>query len=389
MKILVLTIAHAGDDARIVHRQVRSLLEKSHHVTLLAPEPSSGRSKDPEGLERISVRRAVGRSRLAAWLDARGKLRSFRESADLVLVHDPELLPIVGLMRWTKATLVWDVHEDFESSVTDREWIPPKLRPLVARLVRLTERLVQRRFHVLVAESSYQSRFPGSPVVPNSTWIPDEVNTSRRADQIVYVGRISLGRGVLSLIAVAEELGRRKGPRLVLVGPVDPDAEALIIDATSNGLLDWRGSIPNPEAMAIVSESVAGLSLLANLPNYVHSRPTKVIEYMAHGTPAITTPLPLASEMIIKSGSGVVTSTFDGPDLVRDVVDAVMAFASSPALRNEHGLAGWRFVHDHFSWDVDGLVFVNVIEELANTRSECSRHSEKTTRRSANRGSQF
>lgn len=388
MKILVITVAHAGDDARIVHRQVRSLVEASHCVTLLAPEPKSGQSQDPEGLERVVVRRAVARSRLAAWLDARRKLRRFRGSVDLVLVHDPELLPIVGLMRWTKATLVWDVHEDFESSVSDREWIPPKLRPLVARLVRLAERLVQRRFHVLVAESSYQSRFPGSPVVPNSTWIPDEVSTARRADQIVYVGRISLGRGVLSLLAVAEELRRRKGPRLVLVGPVDSDAEELIVDATCSGLLDWRGSIPNPEAMSIVSESVAGLSLLANLPNYVHSRPTKVIEYMAHGTPVITTPLPLASEMITKSGSGVVTSAFDGPDLVRDVVDAAMAFASSPALRHEHGLAGWRFVRDYFSWNVDGLVFVKLIEELANRRSNDARHSEKTSRRGVNHSSQ-
>ena len=52
--------------------------------------------------------------------------------------------------------------------------------------------------------------------------------------------------------------------------------------------------------------ALAGLSLLEDRPNYRHSMPTKVIEYMAHGLPVITTPLPLAADLVERSGCGIV-----------------------------------------------------------------------------------
>ena len=50
--------------------------------------------------------------------------------------------------------------------------------------------------------------------------------------------------------------------------------------------------------MATIDGALAGLSLLRDLPNYRGSMPTKVVEYLAHGVPAITTPLPLAREIV-------------------------------------------------------------------------------------------
>jgi len=50
---------------------------------------------------------------------------------------------------------------------------------------------------------------------------------------------------------------------------------------------------------------------------------------------------------------------------VADVADAVMAYASSPALRGEHGTNGWRYVRDHLSWDSDGARFIGLLEGFA------------------------
>ncbi len=366
VNVVVVTVAHRGDDARIVHRQIRSLLEGNHSVTLIAPDPGDARSQDPPGLERIVVQRAVGRRRLGAWWQARRVTRRFSRIADVVIVHDPELVPVIGIGRWRRTALVWDVHEDFVASVSDRRWIPRPLRPIVRRGLLVLEAVAKRRFRLILAEDSYQARFPGAPVVPNSTWIGDApADVDLHDPRVVYVGRLSRSRGVSTLVSLGEELVARGGPRLVLVGPADPDVAAVLDDAARRDVLDWCGPLPNPEAMSVVRGAVTGLSLLSNHPNYVHSRPTKIVEYMAQGTPAISTPLPLAIEMIDASGAGVITTHWLGPELVTEVADAVMAYVSSPALRGAHGLAGHEYVRHSLSWNADGATFVSLVEEFS------------------------
>lgn len=363
MNVLVVTCAHRGDDARIVHRQIKSLLDAGHTVTLVAPDPGDSRAVDPRGLERIAIPRAVGRRRRESWWAARRVTRRFARVVDAVIVHDPELLPIVGIGRWHGATLVWDVHEDFVASVPDRRWIPALFRSTVRLVVSVVQRLALRRFRIFLAEESYRDSFPDAPVVPNSTWVDDRPGLVDSEARVVHVGRLSKGRGVSTLIAVGEELASRAGPKLILVGSADADVEPVVRDAVERGVLEWRGPLANPAALELVRGAVAGLSLLGNHPNYVHSRPTKIVEYMAQGTPVITTPLPLASEMICQSDAGVITSGWFGPDVVNDVVDAVFAYVSSPALRAEHGARGWEYVRRELSWNADGARFVSVIED--------------------------
>lgn len=367
MHVLVVTCAHRGDDARIVHRQIRSLLEHDHTVALIAPEPGDeARRQDPRGLERLVIPRAEGRRRWRAWWAVRRTARRFARVIDVVIVHDPELLPVLGVGRWHGATMVWDVHEDFVASVSDRRWIPWFVRPVVRRLVAGLEWFARRRYRVVLAEDSYRERFPEAPVVPNSTWVLDDPAPLDSADQrVVYVGRLSRGRGASSLVSVGEELVRRGGPRLVLVGAADADVEPVLRDAVRRGVVEWRGPLSNPEAMSVVRGAVAGLSLLGNHPNYVHSRPTKVVEYLANGVPAICTPLPLATQMIEASGAGVVTRHWMGPELATEVADAVMAYASSPAMRGEHGAEGWQYVRENLSWNSDGARFVGLLEGFA------------------------
>lgn len=375
MNVVVVTVAHRGDDARIVHRQIRSLVEAGHSVTLVAPDPGEeSRRLDAPGLERIVVQRAVGRRRMSSWWQARRVLSRFARVADVILIHDPELVPVVGLGRWRNTVLVWDVHEDFVASVTDRRWLPKPIRPAVRMTLRAVQRFAERRFHIVIAEHSYGERFVGAPVVPNSTWVVPTPETVASDKRVVYVGRVSAGRGAAALVSLGDELTSRRGPRLVVVGPADRDVEAIMRDAHQRGVLEWRGPLANPEAMRLVDGAVAGLSLLLDEPNYRHSQPTKIMEYLAHGTPTITTPLPLAAELVGTSGGGVVTRHWSGPDLVTEVADAVMAFATSDELRNRTGLTGWSYVKDNVSWNADGAAFVRLLEEwVQSTRRSTAR----------------
>lgn len=362
MRVLVVTVAHRGDDARIVHRQIRSLLDAGHSVTLVAPDPGDeARRLDPPGLSRVAVPRAVGRRRSSSWRAARRAVGELG-AIDVVLLHDPELVPVLGIGRRRGRVVVWDVHEDYVASVGDRRWLPGPVRPVVRAAVRALVWFARQRLRIVVAEHSYRDRFPNAPVVPNSTWVAESPASVDEPRRVVYVGRVSFGRGAAALVSVGEELSARGGPRLVVVGAADREVEALLRDAHDRGVLEWRGPLANPEAMRLVRGAVAGLSLLLDEPNYRHSQPTKVMEYMAQGTPVITTPLPLAAELVTTSAGGVVTRQWSGPALVDEVVDAVMTYAGDSARRDAHGSAGWRHAREHLDWNRDGAQFVRTLE---------------------------
>jgi glycosyltransferase involved in cell wall biosynthesis len=369
MHVVVVTVAHRGDDARIVHRQARMLCEAGHRVTLIAPDPGGeARRSDPAGLVRVTVPRAVGRRRVKAWRAARRELGRVGGDAEVVLIHDPELVPVTGWgvgrrRTWRQAALVWDVHEDFVASVEARWWIPRLLRPVAAMVVRAVEWVARRRFRLLLAEDAYAERLGDAPVVPNSTWVPEQVAAYEPPARAVYVGRVSQGRGVDTLIAVGRELRRRGTDVTVeLIGAADADVRARLQAAHDAGDVVWRGPLPNPEAMNRVQGALAGLALLHDEANYRHSRPTKCVEYLANAVPVITTPLPLAAELIERSGGGAVTVDVHGDGVVAEVVACLLRWRDDPLERARLGAAGHAYVAQHHNWQRDGPAFVGLLE---------------------------
>src|SRR4029077_5887508 len=82
--------------------------------------------------------------------------------------------------------------------------------------------------------------------------------------------------------------------------------------------------------------ALAGLSLLQDEPNFRHSMPTKVVEYMARGVPVVTTPLPAAADLVTRYGCGFVVP-FGDP---RAAADAVLKLAGDASLRAKVGSRG-------------------------------------------------
>ncbi len=97
MRVVVCTVVHHPADARIRYRQIRALLDGGHDVTYIAPHGS-----DPTPwpkLTTVAIPRAAGRRRIGALRAARRALSAHTKDADLLLVHDPELLLILPLLR--------------------------------------------------------------------------------------------------------------------------------------------------------------------------------------------------------------------------------------------------------------------------------------------------
>lgn len=355
MKVLVLTVVHDPEDARVRHRQIPVLQRAGHEVTLAAPFTEHGRSV-PGDLLAIDVPRARGRNRLRAVLAARRLLRRRAQDFDLVLMHDPELLLAA---RGLRGTFVWDVHEDTVASLRLKPWLPRPLRPVAARAAQAMERWAEEHLNLLLAEESYQERFSRPhPVVPNSVVPPEDPRTDVER-RVVYVGRVSLKRGAREMV----ELGRRlQGDVEVhVIGSADPDCVELMRAAHAEGAVVWHGFVPNEEALAQVEGALAGLSLLHDEPNYAHSVPTKMLEYLAHGVPVLTTPNPISVRLVEEGDCGIVVP-------FGDVAAAEAAVRSLDADREERARLvrnGRAMVLERFDWRKDGERFVAALEGFA------------------------
>jgi glycosyltransferase involved in cell wall biosynthesis len=362
VRILVVTVVHHPEDSRIRHRQIKALLAAGWQVTYAAPFTGYGLSTSgaPEGLSLVDLPRAAGRRRFRAWRAARDLLKRRGPQHDVILLHDPELL--AALPRQGIPPVVWDVHEDTAAALTLKPWLPPLMRPGVRWLVERMERWAERRVHLILAEYAYRNRFRDEHlVVPNVNAVPESVPPPD-LPRAVYVGSLTPARGALDMIEVARLVaGKTQGAvKVLLIGPAASDVTGQLRAAVSEGVLDWPGFLPSHQAMQHVDGSLAGLSLLHDEPNYRVSLPTKVVEYMAHGIPVVTTPLPLAQELVAESGCGVVVPFGDSEAVARAILD----LWSDPERRRQMGTAGHLAARERYDWATHGADFVAELHRL-------------------------
>ena len=363
MRVVVCTVVHHPADARILHREIRALLDAGHDVLYIAPFRACDVTPWPE-VRAVDVPRAVGRRRLGALRAAQRQLEKYAPHADLLLIHDPELLLVLPLVRHRPPT-VWDVHEDTAAALATKAWLPGALRRAAAAGVLRAEGLAEQHLHLLMAETSYNERFAGlHPVVPNTTYVPDQAAPYDGQARVVYVGHMSPDRGAAEMVGLAE-LVHPDGITVELIGSADARARAVIEPARDAGILRWHGYTPNDEAMLITDGALAGLSLLQDDPNLRHSMPTKVAEYMARGVPVITTPLPLAADLVERSGCGFIVP-FGDPAAA---AEAVRALQKDPALRDAMGARGHQDAAQFLRWPEDARAFVAQLEQWAGVSS--------------------
>jgi glycosyltransferase involved in cell wall biosynthesis len=277
-----------------------------------------------------------------------------------MLIHDPELLLALPSRR-RRPPVIWDVHEDTAAALGTKPWLPRPLRPPAAVAVHTAERMAERYVHLILAEHGYVTRFGRlHPVVPNTTYVPDAPAPPDDDRRVMYVGHLSPDRGTGDMIELARLL-RPRGITVELIGPADARARAQIGPVQAAGLLRWHGFVPNDQAMPLLDGALAGLSLLHDEPNFRHSMPTKVVEYMARGVPVVTTPLPAAAELARGHECGFVVPFGDVPA----ACEAVLALHRDQDLRVKMGLRGHDAVRRTLGWPAAARDFVAQLEAWA------------------------
>ncbi|MDD3828339.1 MAG: glycosyltransferase family 4 protein [Anaerolineae bacterium] len=364
--VCIITSVHQPFDGRIFHREARSLARAGYQVTLLAPADFA--REEREGVTVVGVPRPARRwARPLAWLRLYRLARRLRP--DAVHIHDPELLLLLPFLRLTlgrRARLIYDAHEYFVDSIAVKQWIPPRLRPLVARAAGWTERLLAQRAHGLVlaveGQKDEYGYFRGPIAVARnlplaSLFEGSQPHPALEVDgfRLIYVGLILPQRGI-DLLLEALLLLREKGVddvHLFLLGAETSPAymNQMRSFAREHGLeqqVHWMGYVQPDQLKHYLANAHAGLAPL--MPTRQYSRPflaTKLFEYMLAGLPIVCADQPNWRAHVEEAGCGIVVPAGEPAAYAR----AIRRLRDDPAGARAMGERGRETVLAHYTWE--------------------------------------
>ena len=368
--VLVATSVHPASDTRILHKEVRSLVEAGYDVTLLAKEAWN----IPPEVRLVPIRRFPMRGLrvlLAPWV-VFGK--GLKARAAVYHLHDPELLWVGAAWKiLTRAHVVFDVHENVPAQLRTKHWVLPWLRRPLGLVYRFMERLLLPLYDaVILAEDSYAPAYAWhrrSLVLHNMPWaLPSALRRTQDNSplQVVYVGGLTRPRGATTMLRAAAEV-KRRGIRAHwrLIGPasrlLQTEMEAFIEENDLSGTVFLEGRLSFPKAQAAVAEADVGVAVLDPLPNYVESMPTKLLEYLAAGLPVIASDFPLWRSLIEEFECGATVPPGDGPALA-DAVASMAADAANRRAMGENGRA--RLEARQMTWESEARILIDLYERL-------------------------
>lgn len=319
MKILHITVRHRWWDNRIYKKYVLGLIGRGFSVGYVAPLLDDERVSDVDSrINFIPIKAPIGiANRLSNLLSV--ALICLKHRKYIIHFHDPELVPLMIVLRLLCPHIVYDVHEDFVLYAKLKFAGKNIRRHLMVSAVAFIEAIAAKLFSIYIAESSYKSRFPNAVEVLNYADCDDLLREKHLSSvptipaieakiRLIYTGSISFDRGLLNHIQLLRYLD---DAHLVLAGKFDEDAYKFI-DTIEPGIRskisvfgDTNG-IPfeNIVALYLAEKWDWGLALFNRSEHYEGKLLTKFFEYAAFGIPTICSDFVLWSRFMTDNELG-------------------------------------------------------------------------------------
>jgi glycosyltransferase involved in cell wall biosynthesis len=363
--ICILTTVHDPFDSRVFYKEARSLARAGYAVTLL------GQGAPDQVIDGVRFKplppRPPAQHAWKRWFRLRKVwIRARQENADLYLLHDPELTPVGLLLKWGGKRVIYDVHEHVPYQILDKDWIPARLRPLVAWTYDHYERAIVGRFDAIIAAfEQIADRFPrANPVIirnvpESSLWLPaDPAHSTDNKIIAVYSGAVQADRCILELVQAANLVDPALKVEVWIVGRFVSATYEAEVRAAAGEHVRLLGYMPHHEIPTLLAQSHIGLMSLRPQRNSSVNWPIKLFEYMAAGLPMVMTDNPFWLDL---AGGCAVTVDIEDP---HDIARGLTELARDPARRAELGARGRALIAEKYNWPDEERKLVNLMIRL-------------------------
>jgi len=286
--------------------------------------------------------------------------------ADIYHFHDPEFFPWAMLLSRKRAKVVYDIHEDYFTSIHEKYYIPEYARTILARVACGLENRLSKLFHTVVAENYYLDRFPKSMPVLNYPVLMEGWEDATAFDpastRLLYTGNITESRGALIHACLVDSIS---WVETTMVGYCRRNVFEKIANMVKNRErlhitgLDYY--VPHEEIRSFYKRGnwLAGLALFPYSPHYQQKALTKFFEYMMWGLPIICTDFPKWKRLVEGSGAGICVNPSD-KSAIRCALEWLSSNPNEAAKMSENGK---KWIMKKFNWDSQLERLLKVYEE--------------------------
>jgi glycosyltransferase involved in cell wall biosynthesis len=360
-----LTSVHDAHDVRILHKECRSLAEAGYPVVLIAPH-AGDETVDGVRIQAVAPPRSRW-ERLTRTSPAvfRAALRS---GAQVVHLHDPELLPWGLLLKLMGRRVIYDAHENLPKDIRTKHYVPSWLRAGMSVAADAVERAFCAAFDgVVTVTPGIAARFPAerTALVRNYPRL-EELETvdappyAARRPVALYLGGLSAIRGTREMVEAIGRVEGGLGAELWLAGRFDPprlEAELASDPGWARTVrLGWQ---TRAQVMDLLHQARVGLLVLHPAPNHLDSLPIKLFEYMAAGLPVVASDFP-AWRQILGEG-GMYVDPLDAEAIAR----AVQWLLSHPTDAEAMGKIGHSAVSRTLHWEQEAAALKQLYARVA------------------------
>lgn len=368
-KVVHITTVHHPYDPRIYYKQCMSLAESGYDVTLIAQDTRDKTEVNNINHIRLKTYNSRWKRMLFGVWDAYKKAKAAK--GDIYVFHDPELIVVASWLKRKNNIVIYDIHEDYVTSILQKNYLSSTLRTFAARGYKLIEKFFTRNMEKSLAEKYYKDMYPNGTCILNYPLMNKEFLEYDRAtkplsNKVLYTGNVNGDRGAF-IHANIPNINRNI--QVQYVGKcVKPVAHQIMDVAKENKDniqimgIDQFIVKEDMEKMYTKENWLAGIAIFPPTEHYMRKELTKFFEYMNVGLPIVCSNFPVWKEFIEKYECGIVVDPYNE----QEINEAFQKLIDNPEIGYEMGRNGKRAVASELNWEAEKGKLLDWYDQLLN-----------------------
>lgn len=368
-RVVHLTTVHHPYDPRIYHKECQSLKNAGFDVTLIAQTSDDDEEKYYEKpIRHIPLKKYASRlQRMTLGVYEAYKKAKYMK-ADVYHFHDPELLPVGWLLKNKNNVVIYDIHEDYITSILQKDYLPEPVKKIIAALYDVLERFLTKHMELCLAEKYYIERYPTGTHILNYPTVNERfMNHERKGkaeNKLLYTGNVSLVRGAMEHAKLPTIL---PDIEVHFVGKCPQElAEKMYAEAgEAKDRLKFEGIDRFVEKEVIEQRYLetnwlAGIALFPPTEHYMRKELTKFFEYMNAGLPIICSDFPVWKKFVETYECGIAVNPNDD----EAIKEAILFLQHNPEEAKRMGENGKKAVLEELNWKTEEKKLLDWYHEL-------------------------
>lgn len=362
VKVCIVAPVHRWDDVRVFSKEAVSLAEAGYDVTLIA---RISNKLTCNGVKIVPVN-CNYKTRLSRFVSLPLVfIQALSTKSDIYHLHNPDTLPIAVLLKLFKRKVIYDSHEDYSKRILVRNWIPLALRKTIASLVSFAEIIIAKIVDaIIVTQKNVVDRLGakavliGNPPIITNSSIERSYNTD--FTRLIYIGGISLERGLIDMITLMDIVNQSLNARLWLIGEMSTQDQAIVSKLNGWRYVDYLGKLKQEDAFSYLKQSDLGLVLIHDVADHAFTDPNKIYEYSTYGVPFIASHFDLWIDKFKNFDCGWFVPPANPAYAAKVVVDAI----SDKTVLKTKSDSALEFVKV-YNWDVEKIKLLTIYSNLS------------------------